>query len=121
MSELKPCPLCGADAEAYNTTKGCTVACSNGDCVELQMSDWTMSKAVSLWNTRTPQSEWVSVEKFKTDKDCLVFAYCNDIVNGWVDHLIFTPDNELYYPHGARFPAIVTHIQRIDKPTPPKQ
>ncbi|AUR85578.1 restriction alleviation protein [Vibrio phage 1.076.O._10N.286.51.B7] len=65
MSELKPCPFCGSEAEAYETTKGCTVMCSNGDCVELQMSDWTMSKAVSLWNTRTPQSQWISVDGYE--------------------------------------------------------
>lgn len=123
MGELKPCP-CGAKAklletdglsESYGVFND--VMYSKVICQQCSFS----ADDVEDWNNRASQSQWVSVDEFKTDKDVLVYAYCNDVVSGWVEHLIFTPDNELYYPHGTRYPAIVTHVQVIKKPQPPKE
>ena len=73
----------------------------------------------------TPQSEWISVDEFNPAESCHVHAYCNDIVNGWVEllhvyvcpeygnHTIETLDHEDY-------PAIITHVKLIKKPEPPK-
>ena len=119
MSELKPCPYCGGDAEVYETIKGYTVMCSNGECVELQTSDWTMSKAVSLWNTRTPQSEWISVDDRLPSEDVPVICYSNDIVTGWQVVLFVSDSFWMESSTGAPYPAIVTHWMPL--PAPPKQ
>ena len=121
MSELKSCPFCGGEAHIERMgTSRVSMQIECGNCGAGMETGETWIDDNSGWNTRAPQSEWISVDKFRTSKDVLVHAYCNDIVNGWVECLTFTPSNELFFPHGTRFPAIVTHIQVINKPTPPK-
>jgi hypothetical protein len=64
MSEkLKPCPFCGG--EAYISNWCYKVMCVDCDAEVLVDERSTSSglKEVSLkWNTRAPQSEWVSVD-----------------------------------------------------------
>ena len=84
---------------------------------------------VDKWNTRTPQNEWISVDDFKPTKHCYVHAYCNDIVNGWVELLKVYVCHE-YGNHTFEnldgddyecIPAIITHVKLVDEPTPPKE
>lgn len=71
------------------------------------------------------QSDWIDVGEFKPTEDCLVHAYCNDIVNGWVETLKVdtTLGADRYYftkTNGDDYPAIVTHVMPITLPTAPK-
>ena len=122
MNELKPCPFCGGEAEAYETTKGCTVMCSNGDCVELQMSDWSMSKAVSLWNKRAQHGEWVSVkDRLPIPIKDIKYSIYLTIHNGWDTHCrILMFDNEtLTFTRDGDDTQKITHWMPL--PTPPKE
>ena len=66
MSELKPCPFCGGDAELFKNAG--YVYCTTVDCPasELGMVDKnTDEEAIKQWNTRNDldKDEWVSVDE----------------------------------------------------------
>lgn len=63
MSELKPCPFCGSENVMIddlfdNGTH--TVFC--GDCQSKSPNCCEYNDAVESWNTRAPQTEWISVD-----------------------------------------------------------
>ena len=66
MSELKPCPFCGGKAAIYELKCGWYVDCSDDDNCSHNPSQQNgihmKQDAIDNWNTRAPQSEWVSVD-----------------------------------------------------------
>lgn len=53
MSELKPCPCCGASAELLETPRGYRVACEDWNCgIGTIQCDWTERRAIEIWNAR---------------------------------------------------------------------
>jgi hypothetical protein len=61
MSELKPCPFCGSEAEfdRKGTSKvSCIIRCTDCGCTLETGETWASGQS---WNTRT-QSQWISVE-----------------------------------------------------------
>lgn len=118
MSELNKCHVCGAKCTSDDLLGDGEIVhyCSNSKCF---LHDLIATK--EQWNALTkPQGEWVSVKDFEADKPQLVYANCNDIVNGWVEVLLINRDGELFFPHGIRYPALVTHVMPLTLPTPPK-
>ena len=66
MSELKPCPFCGGEADVIDYDDECWVAhqCANGTSVEINSYD-TEAEAIAAWNSRaertcrdTGENEW---------------------------------------------------------------
>ena len=57
MTELKPCPFCGGEAELVHPRGGTyIVGCSNEDCpIWCGLAFNTKEHAVKFWNTRTPK------------------------------------------------------------------
>jgi len=64
VSELKPCPFCGAPARAHGGSKSASVICSGGECfVDPETTARTVQEAIDRWNTRaTPPRAEVDVE-----------------------------------------------------------
>ena len=61
MDKLKKCPFCGGEAELLELCAGFHVSCN--DCDANSSADgWTEDGAVDLWNARTNESPWISVE-----------------------------------------------------------
>jgi Lar family restriction alleviation protein len=62
MSELKPCPFCGCKKIRmhYSNNGAHSIYCNNCN-VETCTSGGT-DRCVTEWNTRAPQSEWISVD-----------------------------------------------------------
>jgi Lar family restriction alleviation protein len=100
MSELKPCPFCGCKTIRmhYSNNGAHSIYCNNCN-VETCTSGGT-DRCVTEWNTRAPQSEWISVDKAPLNKNILFF------VNGNVGHMIgfkaagshkFISDNNKYH------------------------
>lgn len=50
MTELKPCPFCGADAIAWDKLYP-HVRCSNHEC-EVAIFRYTIEEAIEIWNRR---------------------------------------------------------------------
>ena len=70
MSELKPCPFCGGEAEIkrvgneYTKKRAIHIDCSTFGCtVQIRVAalrhnhEWCEEKATDKWNTRTPPQE----------------------------------------------------------------
>jgi len=57
MSELKPCPFCGAEHKNLMGYDYHKVGCSNIDC-----KIYGIAFEKDAWNARAPQSEWISVD-----------------------------------------------------------
>ena len=57
MSELKPCPFCGGEAELWhNKTWDYVVRCTNKGCAaRTRQYHENSNGAVDAWNTRTPE------------------------------------------------------------------
>ena len=130
MSELKSCPHCGSENVMIDDLwdNGTSTAFC-GDCQSKSSNFCEYGDAVKSWNARAPQSEWISVEDFTPVEHCYVHAYCNDIVNGWVELLkvYVCPEYGNYSFETLAgddyecIPAIITHVKLVDKPTPPKE
>ncbi len=57
MSELKPCPFCGGEAEITETSmfrnQDCYVQCKGcGACTKFRFGDECRKQAINDWNTR---------------------------------------------------------------------
>lgn len=63
MSDLlKPCPHCGSCAKVYLAQNYLWfVFCTNKFCNNITIYFETKERAINQWNTRAPQSEWISV------------------------------------------------------------
>ena len=70
MSELKPCPFCGGDADVkyvgndHTKKRAVHIGCSTVGCtVEIRVAalkfshDWCEEKAVGRWNTRIGEDD----------------------------------------------------------------
>lgn len=54
VSDLKPCPFCGADAFIWSWNYGTAIQCSkfNADSHLIQIRGKTNTEAIERWNTR---------------------------------------------------------------------
>lgn len=98
MSELKPCPFCWKPAEMESRKYSrFAVICSNELC-GCAFTDWHDSEveAVAQWNTRAPQSEWISVDDKLPEKlvnvlvkqiyqDEIMLAYISACGKLWIE------------------------------------
>ena len=75
MSELKPCPFCGAKAQFVKLNNGvCYVRCPNF-CSEQGLTFKIEEEAIEAWNRRTPESVKVETNIFDKEEifpDCTV-------------------------------------------------
>ena len=82
MTELKPCPFCGAAASAWEWNGGARVDCSKwrADAYSVYthyvgIGARTMEEAIELWNRRAeqppaqPEQRWISCDKGEPDED----------------------------------------------------
>ena len=57
MTELKPCPFCGSEAELNESESGLpifSIWCKNENCIAgaVQVKDFNKERLVNAWNTR---------------------------------------------------------------------
>ena len=96
MSELKPCPCCGScDASIKVMTVGTfRVFCES--CRLCIPGCQTREEAIQAWNTRAPQSQWISVDDRlpkplvnvlvkQVYQDDLMIAFINKDGSVWVE------------------------------------
>ena len=103
MSELKPCPFCGGEAETYETFDGWIAACSfeqselDGRTHKAQAYGATEAEAITAWNTRAEYEIGYEDAQILLDelgivrcRDCERFedkwAYCNLFVEAVEDN-----------------------------------
>lgn len=63
VSDLKPCPFCGADAYMWSWNYGTAIQCSkfDPDAHLIQVRGMTSTEAIERWNTRA--------EPYREDSD----------------------------------------------------
>lgn len=59
VTELKPCPFCGADAKMWSWNYGTAVQCSRWESNShlIQVRGKTMEEAIERWNMRKGTSD----------------------------------------------------------------
>lgn len=59
VSDLKPCPFCGADAYMWSWNYGTAIQCSkfNNDTHLIQVIGKTSTEAIEQWNARVEPQE----------------------------------------------------------------
>ena len=83
MTELKPCPFCGAAASAWEWNGGARVDCSKwrADAYSVYthyvgIGARTMEEAIELWNRRAeqppaqPEQRWIPCSERLPEKNC---------------------------------------------------
>jgi Lar family restriction alleviation protein len=112
MSELKPCPFCGCKTIRmhYSNNGAHSIYCNNCN-VETCTSGGT-DRCVTEWNTRAPQSEWISVSDRLPDADgrYLIVSHGGNIVT----RMFYTHHDKSFFNR-----VIATHWMPL--PLPPKE
>lgn len=130
MSELnlKPCPFCGGAAHIERMgTRNVSMQIECWECGALMETGEIWIDEHSMWNTRAPQSEWISVKDRLPSEDGFVIA--RSIGGDSLDSKYSTGTSVLYFSHlmeeGHEFQSqhrashvTVTHWMPL--PTPPK-
>ena len=133
MSELKSCPFCGgndikikeSEPSTANFNEGAvnfSIECLSFDCKAMpRLNLWhvTPEDAIDAWNTRAPQSEWISVANDELKKNTYYGVRSQDSDN-WSPFLL-NIDMKWEFNRSFLPVDVFSDLEKVLMPVPPKK
>ena len=128
MSELKPCPFCGGEVKVSKISRYSQkhqVACYSQACAaQPSIVESKKSVAISVWNTRTPQSEWISVsDRLPSDDRTVSLLFSEGVFYGYGYGFYNSHEDDITVTYNPYKNTNIDYrlICWAELPTPPKQ